>query len=546
MRPFQSLIYICRQVRLDLDQKNSIFWEGMGQPVNVDKTPGRTAQLAYFAGKAKYTLTDYSYIRTSNRIRIQLNPEDIIDCNYIAFRNQSFGTHWYFGFITNTHYINDNTTEIEWKLDVIQTWAFDFELQPSYIERGHVTRDGVGQNIVPENLPVGNYVFEEDNITERFGANQPNTIYIARTTDKDFQPVQGKLISGIYQGCEFLAQADALAASRTIEDMTENNAGDSIVCIFMFPDSMLDVLEFNERKIITIPANYATINGYSPKNNKLFTYPYNFLTITDNEGNTGNLRYENFLNPAGGCQFAYSASLTCNPQLSLYPIRYNGQMFNVSEGITILFPMCSYNIDTYKAWLAQTHYQRTTNEKVVTSTYNRQTTLNTIGTIGTAIGNVALGNIPGAVATVAGGVLGQMNRDISYDNEIAKINAVEDDRSTQPPQSQGTTHSDVLWSDQLKGVRIYPTTIRAENARIIDDYWTMFGYPIHQIHVPNLKARETWTYIKTKGVNMNTVIENKYLVELKNYFELGLTFWNNGDEIGEYGRSNSITGSWTY
>lgn len=546
MRNFGSILYICRQVRLDLDQKNSIFWEGMGQPVNVDKTPGRAAQLAYFQGKAKYILENYSYVRTSNRIKIQLNPEDIIDCNYIVFRNAAFGTHWYMGFITNTHYINDNTCEIEWKLDVIQTWAFDFELQPSYIERGHVTRDGVGQNLVQENLPIGNYVYKEDQWTFPIGASEDNAIYMARTTDWDYQPVEGQIISGIYQGCQFLALDGESAANLLIKKMTENNAGDSIVNLFMFPARLLLLVNGGARIEITVPPNYNDLNGYTPKNNKLFTYPYNFLTITDNEGNTGNLRYENFTNPIGGCKFQYSAALTASPAMSLFPVNYNGREYNVAEGISILFPLCSYNVDTFKAWLAQNHYQRTTQQNIIDRTYSRQTTLNTIGTIGGVIGNIALGNVVGAVATAGGGVLSQMNRDFSYDNEIAKINAIEDDKSTQPPQSRGTAHGDVLWSDTMKGVKIYPTTIRAENARIIDDFWTMFGYPIRQIHVPNLKARETWTYIKTKGINMNTVIENKYLVELKNYFEQGLTFWLNGDYIGEYGRSNSIIGNWTY
>ena len=93
---------------------------------------------------------------------------------------------------------------------------------------------------------------------------------------------------------------------------------------------------------------------------------------------------------------------------------------------------------------------------------------------------------------------------------------------------------------------IYHVNIEKQFAKIIDDYWFMYGYPIHALHVPNLHARETFTYIKTQGVNVNSVVENMYLREIKQMFDAGITFWTNGDRIGEYGRSNGIVGGGTY
>ena len=38
----------------------------------------------------------------------------------------------------------------------------------------------------------------------------------------------------------------------------------------------------------------STLNGYTPKNNKLLTFPYCFMNVSNNNGSTNSLRYELF------------------------------------------------------------------------------------------------------------------------------------------------------------------------------------------------------------------------------------------------------------
>ena len=542
MRAYDSIIYICRQVRLDVQQKNTIFWQGMGQPVNVDKTPGRTAQLNYFSSKAKYTFTEYMYIRQSRRIRIELNPEDIIDCNYIVFRNKSFGTHWYFGFITATHYINDNTCEIEWVLDSMQTYAFDFELQPSYIERAHVTQDAIGQNRIPENFEHGDYVFTKDDAPYNFGDFSQCRIYIASTVGLTGDPAPGKVFSGIYQGCTFFPMGTEEAANNMLTKMTEENNADAVVSVFMFPSTMNPGIDGSDIPISI--QKMRNIDGYAAKNNKLYQYPYIFLYMTDNEGAGTNLKYENF----GGdtCDFNYAVSLSCSPQILMYPRNYEGIQENYGQGISVLMPQCSYNIDTFKAWLAQNAHTRQAYQDILDRTYSRQTTSRSLRALANTGMNLATGNYLGMVNQISSALTGQIGGDINYDNEIAMINATMEDHSTLPPQSKGTARGDALWSQAAKGVSVYHVHIRKEFAKIIDDFWTLYGYPIHALHVPILDARENWTYVKTQGVNVNSVVENLFLQEIKEMFNAGITFWKNPDKIGEYGLGNSITGGGTY
>lgn len=80
---------------------------------------------------------------------------------------------------------------------------------------------------------------------------------------------------------------------------------DQIIDIYEVPDfttgdevSSTGSVEIKDTHSImkTISKPYSKIaNTYTPKNNKLFTYPYKYLKATNHAGNIANYRYENFL-----------------------------------------------------------------------------------------------------------------------------------------------------------------------------------------------------------------------------------------------------------
>ena len=55
-------------------------------------------------------------------------------------------------------YVNDNMTDVYIKLDVFQTYQFDFQYKKCFVEREHVNDDTVGLHTVPENLETGEYI----------------------------------------------------------------------------------------------------------------------------------------------------------------------------------------------------------------------------------------------------------------------------------------------------------------------------------------------------------------------------------------------------
>ena len=77
-----------------------------------------------------------------------------------------------------------------------------------------------------------------------------------------------------------------------------------------------------------------------------------------------------------------------------------------------------------------------------------------------------------------------------------------------------------------------------EMARIIDDYWTAYGYPINEITTPLLKSRSSWNYVKMSDCGFTGNVELEYLQGIRDIFNNGVTLWHTND-IGNYSLSNN-------
>ena len=139
-----TIIKILKNCPLDTTYDHTIFFDTQEN------------QTAYFNGLVKYTLNNQTYQRVNkNRMRVQYKADDLYDCNYIMFQNTSYGNKWFYAFIKSVEYINNITSEIEYEIDVMQTWFFDYTLGQCFVEREHSATDNIGDNLVPENLEQG-------------------------------------------------------------------------------------------------------------------------------------------------------------------------------------------------------------------------------------------------------------------------------------------------------------------------------------------------------------------------------------------------------
>ena len=81
--------------------------------------------------------------------------------------------------------------------------------------------------------------------------------------------------------------------------------------------------------------------------------------------------------------------------------------------------------------------------------------------------------------------------------------------------------------------------VRAEFAKMADDYLSAFGYLVSETKVPNFTGRQSWNYVKTVGSNARGKVPSDYLAAINALLDRGVTFWHT-DDMGNYSLSNSI------
>ena len=83
-------------------------------------------------------------------------------------------------------------------------------------------------------------------------------------------------------------------------------------------------------------------------------------------------------------------------------------------------------------------------------------------------------------------------------------------------------------------------SIKAEYARIIDDFFDMFGYKTCRVKVPNKAHRQNWWYTKTIDANITGDIPNDELNRIKRAYNEGITFWRTPANFLNYSVNNGI------
>ena len=92
----------------------------------------------------------------------------------------------------------------------------------------------------------------------------------------------------------------------------------------------------------------------------------------------------------------------------------------------------------------------------------------------------------------------------------------------------------------MNRLHAYRMGITSEYAKIIDDYFSAYGYKVNTIKVPNITGRTNWNYVKTIECNIHGFIPQKDCIEIKNMFNAGVTFWHDPSHFLDYSQSNTI------
>lgn len=469
-----------------------------------------SAQTTYFQGKTKYTYSNLGPVRLQNSIRIPNTADNLYDCNYIMFQNANFNTKWFYAFITEIKFINVNMCEVNFEIDIMQTWMFDVTLKACYVEREHSATDNVGDNMVLENVDLGEYVNETGEKTPFFDS------YMAViATAYDPSGEAGGYFGGTFSGLSYVAGLiDDDAGVKNVLDFLDSavkaNKADSITSTFVMPSIFYTTGTAPVMQRYEVNKKQTSLGSYTPINKKLLTYPYNFLLVTTSDGASAKYRYEYFQGDTSA--FVVECAMGCNPEIVLEPIAYNNQQFNIDESLALSgFPQFGFSIDTFRAWLAQNG-----NSQFISAA--------------TSALAVVGGTVTGNPMAVAGGFLGIAS---NINNFVMA--------SYKADQSRGAQGSNTLVGTREKNFYFYQRHIREDYAKIIDDYFTVYGYATEEVKVPNIKTRTSWNYVKTRNSKITGSVPFEDIERMKKVYDNGVTFWH-GEYIGDYSRNNSPIG----
>lgn len=532
-------------VPLENDYKNTLYFAS------------KTAQQDYFLSRVVHSYADFSYQRKDNIIRVPEHFDNLLNCNYVMYQNPAYSNKWFYAFITDLKYIDDNRTDLSIETDCLQTWLFDYTVKSSFVEREHVNDDTIGIHTVPEQLETGDYI---SGTKYKYAPLTNNIRYIIGSTvdlRKDTFPNYGGVVmNGIISGVAYFYYTSQASVENVLSSLANAGKIDAITSVFMVPSDFITldtegtsgnlvlpsfapiIKKWSASQNISKPTN---INGYKPKNNKLFTYPYCYMLMSNNSGAGAVYKYELFNSSL--CDFNINFALTPGCSIRLIPLNYNGVTENNEEGLTGgKFPVGGWASDIYTNWLTQNALNISV--QLAQGAFSAVTGGISGGVSGgiSGAGAGAVGGVPGAIAGgVAGAVGGAVGGASSGFFSIASTMAEKYAHSLQPAQASGNLNSgDVTCSNSDLTFTAYQMSVKAEYAKIIDGYLTMFGYRVNEIKVPNKNHRSRFWYTKTIDVNIDGPIPNRDMQIIKDCYNKGLTFWRSASDINNYTDANNI------
>lgn len=569
-----SEVYILKNVPLEPSFDHTIWFDSPEQQA----TAFTTYALAFYFNKVSYQRYPRPYIT------LDKTADELYNCNYMMFRNTSYGTKWFYAFITQIEYISNTTSRIYYTIDPMQTYLFDVNVGECFVEREHAMTDAIGDNLNPESFELGEYVYDADYFPNLFlKANY--VICILATWKAVYEDNKwvikdastggvGGVDSGIYTGLTknlftydpSNPKACVQDANAVIEAATKANKADGIVSITMYPKFFMNwsitgdlATGLVPHTVDSIPAFTGTFDGYKPKNNKLYTAPFCGVYVDNLQGNAANYAYEYFENRKP--KFNIVGAVNGNLECASIPANYKGLPTNFQESLIMGgFPQCAWNVDTFKAWIAQNKYA------IAAGVAN--TAIDTVKQVALAATGVGMaGEVAGMSAAMTGAgsaqtiqAVGQYAnayqnaQNVSYNtqgdilNKTINLVAQVKTASTQPNHARGQQSSSVFCAMGYQGFHYMPYRIQGQFAKIIDDFFSMYGYKTNRLKVPNRNGRKAWNYVKTCGCNLTGSAPADVTASLVQIYDKGITFWrcidlsagNPFTRVGNYSLDNSL------
>lgn len=514
-------VIIAKNIKLDKEYKDIL-------------TYNESQMLALVQSNQVASTTNCSFLDINkNIIDTNFSYSNALKCNYMAIENPTYSNKWFFAFIDKVQYINNNTTRIYYTIDVWSTWRDYITFTDTFVIREHVSDDTIGLHTIPEGLETGEYIF--DDVIYYNGLD--TCYYIIQCTEwasTSDNPPLATNFGGIYMaGGAYITDSIQTVVS-ILQQYANRGKSDAVYNLYMVPSYFITNTSGSaqysgqdspvlDTKIIS---KITSIDSYTPVNNKLLTFPYAYLLVSNNNGSSNILHYERFTGQDNDCKFQIKGVPTVGGSIKLFPINYDISN-NEEEGIMAgKFPTLNWSNDEYINWLTQ----------------------NSVN-IGIGIAETGLEFVSGIAmltnpVTAVAGASTLAHAGFSAAEQMSSIYQ----HSLQPNTARGNTNGgDINVCSGKNGFFFYKMSIKAEYARIIDKYFTIRGYKVNSLKVPNFNTRPIFNYVQiSSDSNIGYSNSNTYNVNssdmdiINNIFRNGTTLWHNHANIGNYSLDNRI------
>lgn len=558
-----SKIILCSGIKLERDYKNVL-------------TYSESDMLSLCNSKAKATKTTYSFIKHGkNTVEVDIDFATCLKCNYMAFQNTDYGNKWFFAFIDSCEYRNNYTTRINFTVDVFHTWYDYWTPSACYVLREHTNDDTIGNNTIPEGLETGEMVINScGEITTKLNSTY-TCIGCSWVPNNTPFYTNNRVFGGVFSGMNYILFRTIDSAAKFVQAIDDlgRDSSTTINCIFEIPEALTgipiddpswttgnlgnqtdigfhllsNVLTSTLEDNIQLTMNN-TLNGYTPKNNKLFTSEFNKLIITNNAGQQVEYNYEDFINNIP----VVSLVGTVTPSCSIMMIPKNYKKNDTSKsgynwGLSVAkFPMGSWNSDLYTNWMTAAGVN------VLGHQIDAPTLMGIKGTIQLITGGIGISRGAKASKLTGGEEGGDMMSSgaSSIGGGIATMfDAVQQMRqhALTPNAINGQTNSgDMTFAYRKMSPTYYNMCVRYEFASLIDDWFTRFGYKTNKIKLPNQLGRTYWNYVQigmTENIgysNSTASVPQDAMELINNIYRNGVTLWHSHDNLGNYSLNNTI------
>ena len=282
-------------------------------------------------------------------------------------------------------------------------------------------------------------------------------------------------------------------------------------------------------------------SGLGINESKLLMYPFTVATLYDNLGGAFEIKPQ-YTND-GAVNVDALTSISSSPKAAYIVKNYLG----TSSTSNAIISNVNADIEVLNDHTA-TYMQGKRNSDSVAMAQAKQTGLLGAGTglMTAGLGLAAIAAAPvtaplaiGGLAMGVSGAGGIMSSSLREMQTVDSILAQQEDMKNIPPAITGQVGAtNLVLGYELILPRVEIKTLSPENARIVADYFKMYGVAVTQLIDVPLRTRAHYNFVKTVGANITGSVPVMHLAKIKAVFDSGVTLWHTND-MYNYNLSNN-------